>query len=368
MKVLGQYVVAQGSDRFYGWPANCGMWCWQTEESPKGEILVGFTEGYHLVDHGTHHAIDCDRPSALVFGRSYDGGETWTIERPQLNRVSKEAKAAMMESKPDDVVDEQWIPSLKEPLDFSAPGFAMMFHSLEVRYPSRSWFYYTYDKGHTWYGPYRMPTLRPAMSMRTDYTVLDSKTLYLGMTASRADGEEGVVLAGKLCDGGMRWEITGDIGEEPAEGFRIMPSTVLMPDGSIVCATRYCEEEDAGVKSVEIYRSTDNGANWEKTASLGDSCHPYAGNPPAMCLLDSGRLVVIYGKRDAPNGIIAHTSDDGGFNWSEPFYLRDDCDCKDMGYPKMVIRPDGMAVAAYYYTHTDAEPRFIGCTIFDPAD
>ena len=78
MKVLGQYVVAQGSDRFYGWPANCGMWCWQTEESPKGEILVGFTEGYHLVDHGTHHAIDCDRPSALVFGRSYDGGETWT--------------------------------------------------------------------------------------------------------------------------------------------------------------------------------------------------------------------------------------------------------------------------------------------------
>ena len=363
MKVLHQSVIAQAPDRFYGWPANCGMWCWPTEGSDKGEILVSFIEGYHLVDHGTSHAIDTERKRQTIFARSFDGGESWEIERPALPWPDVDA---LNEIAPDEIGDEQWIPSLKEPINFTAPGFAMMFQNMSTHYPSRSWFYFTYDKGHTWQGPFRVPTMFRATSLRTDYIVLDDKTLFVGFTASRPDGFEGTIYAAKLCDGGLRWEIHGKLGEEPGNSFHIMPSTCRMPDGSYISATRFCDK--AGVRRLEIFRSADDGQNWEMIATIGDSCSPTAGNPPAMCLLDDGRLLVVYGKRDTPHGMIAHASSDGGFTWSQPFYLRQDSECADLGYPRMIIRPDGMAVTAYYYSPTEDSLRFVGCTVFDPAE
>ena len=364
MKVLHQPIIAQAPDRFYGWPANCGMWSWTDPKSGQTEILLGMVEGYHLADHGQDHAIDRTRASHLAFARSLDGGITWTIEHPYLRMPDV---AALNNTPPDEEGDNAFIPMLDTPIDFSEEGFAMMFQNMSTHYPSRSWFYYTYDKGLTWKGPYRVPMFCRAMSMRTDYTVLDKDTLFLGMTGSRKDGFEGVCFAAKLTNGGLKWERLGNIGEEPVEdGFRIMPSTCRLPDGSYVCATRYCIK--FGVRRLEIFRSEDEGLSWTLTAKLGDSCAKTAGNPPAMCVLPDGRLLVVYGKRDAPHGMIAHTSSDGGYTWSEPFYLRSDSDCADLGYPRMIVRPDGIAVAAYYYSHSEDSLRFIGGTVFDPCE
>jgi len=34
----------------------------------------------------------------------------------------------------------------------------------------------------------------------------------------------------------------------------------------------------------------------------------------------------------------------------------------------MIVRPDGIAVAAYYYSHSEDSLRFIGGTVFDPCE
>lgn len=363
MKILHQAVIAQAQDRFYGWPANCGMWSWQNEQTNTTEILVGMIEGYHLVDHGTNHAINTELPRQTVFARSLDGGETWTIERPALPWPDVEQ---LEQTAPDEEGDNAFIPMLDHTIDFSTPGFALMFQNMSTHYPSRSWFYYTYDKGYTWNGPYRVPMMARAMSMRTDYTVLDKDTLLLGMTASREDGFEGVTFAGKLMDGGLKWEKLGDLGTEPVDGFRIMPSTCVLPDGSYVSATRCCIK--GGMRRLEIFKSVDQGKSWEMISTVGESTDPKAGNPPAMCLLSDGKLLLVWGKRDAPQGMIAHTSADGGYTWSEGFVLRQDASCADLGYPCMVVRPDGIAVTAYYYCHSEDSLRFIGGTVFDPSD
>src|SRR5437867_8655695 len=68
--------------RFGGWPANHGIWSW------GNEILVGFEAGF-FKDKAQGHAIDYARPAQHVLARSLDGGETWTIEKPDGLRPPK---------------------------------------------------------------------------------------------------------------------------------------------------------------------------------------------------------------------------------------------------------------------------------------
>ena len=62
--------------RYGGWPANHGIWNW------GNEILVGFELGYFKASE-ERHAIDRSRFREHVLARSLDGGETWTVERPE---------------------------------------------------------------------------------------------------------------------------------------------------------------------------------------------------------------------------------------------------------------------------------------------
>lgn len=367
MIVQNQSIVAKNKGRFYGWPANCGMWLWPGKDGDHDEILVGLVEGWHLQDHGNNHAIDTTKERTVIFSRSYDGGRTWTLERPELKQPDLEV---LNTTEPDDEKDAAVIPDCPGGIDFTAPGFAMMFQNMTTHYPSRSWFYVTQDKGHTWEGPYRVPMFCKAMSMRTDYMVLDKDTMLLGMTGSRDDGFEGITFYGKLSDGGKTWTRLGTMGEIHCDGFRIMPSTVRLPDGALLCATRYCEK--GGPRYIEMFRSDDEGQSWNAISRVGWTDDTHAGNPPAMQMLPDGRILLVYGQRQEPRGMVALTSTDG-VNWSEPFFIRRNAGSPDMGYPRMVIRSDGSAVAAYYYMmtthyydHDEEEERFIGATIFRP--
>src|SRR5581483_8598752 len=72
-------VVYKQAERFAGWPANHGIWSW------GNEIVVGFAAGYFNTRDPQHrqHAIDYQQPEEHLLARSLDGGETWTIEKPQ---------------------------------------------------------------------------------------------------------------------------------------------------------------------------------------------------------------------------------------------------------------------------------------------
>jgi hypothetical protein len=63
------------------------------------------------------------------------------------------------------------------------------------------------------------------------------------------------------------------------------------------------------------------------------------------------------------NEDIVIRSPDGGRTWSSEINLRDDGLNWDMGYPRMVQRPDGKLVTAYYYATASRPQQFIGVTI-----
>ena len=66
-------------------------------------------------------------------------------------------------------------------------------------------------------------------------------------------------------------------------------------------------------------------------------------------------------------------SSDEDVTWTDEMVLRGNDGANwDMGYPRIVQRPDGKVVAVYYYNHalSQNEPpyRYIAATIFDPSE
>jgi hypothetical protein len=64
-------------------------------------------------------------------------------------------------------------------------------------------------------------------------------------------------------------------------------------------------------------------------------------------------------------------SADNGKSWGKEFIIRDDFqsvdDWADLGYPRLVQRPDGKLVAMYYWATADHPQQFIAGSIWDPA-
>ena len=104
---------------------------------------------------------------------------------------------------------------------------------------AESFFYWSTDKCHSWNGPFAVPMLgRTGVAARTDYIVLGPQSCLMMLTANKADGKEGHVMAVKTADGGKTWRLACHLGAEPEVGFQIMPASVKLPSGSILTATR----------------------------------------------------------------------------------------------------------------------------------
>jgi len=325
--------------RFGGWPANNGVWVW------GNEILVGFSNGvFKPNDRG--HAIDGTKPSYLRYGRSKDGGETWSTEIPSF--LTEEGK----EREPGDSPGG---------FDFTHPDTALTFRMVSSgRGYSR--YYYSRDRGRNWQGPFKIPTYdRTGIASRTDYIVNGKHDLMAFTTAHKVNGREGRVFNIRTADGGKTWEFVSWIGPEPP-GFSIMPSSLRLSKSRILTTLR-CKDGDR--HWIESWVSDDDGKSWKylnEIASTGGS----VGNPASMIMLRDGRLATTYGYRSAPYGMRARLSSDKGLTWGEEIVLRDDAGCWDLGYPRTVQRADGKIVTIYYHNdHPDRE-RYIAATIWDP--
>jgi predicted neuraminidase len=96
------------------------------------------------------------------------------------------------------------------------------------------------------------------------------------------------------------------------------------------------------------------------------------GSPPAMTKMDDGRLALAYVYRsDYGSRLHLRFSEDQGETWGNEITLRSgDGATKDVGYPRMVQRPDGNLVIIYYWNNAlqpDTDPyRYIAATIVDP--
>lgn len=336
--------VWKETGRFGGWPANHGIWSW------GNEIVVGFSMGYFKRAKGGHN-VDGSKPSTSGQSRSADGGLTWS---------------APVEFKP-------LPPTSLDNIDFTAPGFAM---TVRPEHQSRGFskFYISPDKAATWHGPYEFtPFGLKFMAGRTDYIIngpRDMLAFLSGADASTTPGE-GRVFCARTRDGGKTWTFEGWVTPNPPNpGWFIMPSTVKLPDGSLVCAVRaWTKISGKGKAWIQVYSSRDGGKTWDL---LGDATEHLGGfgNPPALLRLKDGRLALSYGYRMAPSGIRARLSTDNGKTWGKEIILRDDGACFDLGYCRAVQRPDGKICTVYYHNAAKSEAEmtevFIGATVWDP--
>ena len=351
-----QHVTVYREDgRFGGWPANHGIWNW------GDEILVGFSRGYYK-DLGLRHNIDRDRPEEHVLARSTDGGESWQLEHPNEHGMLFGYGPSLHGTELPDVTIPQ-LAELTEPIDFTHPDLALTVRMSDVHGgPSR--FHVSYDKGHTWSPPYRLPMFgQQGVAARTDYIVNGPKDCLLFLTASKSNGREGRPLCVRTTDGGLTWDMVSWIGDEPrGHGhFAIMPSTVRLGPMELLTSVRIRQGEH---RWIDTYRSTDDGQSWQYAGKGAEDTG--IGNPPSMILLEDGRVCLTYGYRAEPYSIRARISEDGGQTWGEEIILREDGAGRDLGYPCSVQRPDGKVVTVYYFQDHQNPYRFIGATIWQP--
>lgn len=334
-------VVYKEPGRFGGWPANSGVWSW------GNEIVVGFISGYFMKKE-KGHAIDDDRPSFNWQARSLDGGETWTIEKPEILTPFYQG-GKQPEECPGGI-------------NFTHPDFSLTCRRSGIHEGAVSWFYYSEDRCRNWNGPFKIPMFgQKGIAARTDYVVLNRDECLVFLTSTKSDGHEGRPFCARMLDGGKAWEFVSWIGSEP-EGYSIMPSSVHLSGSQLLVAIRRAEGEKCWI---ENYISDNWGRTWSFLNRPVEDTGP-VGNPASMIKLKDGRICITYGYRSFPYGMRARLSSDNGVTWSEEIILRDDAGCWDLGYPRTVQRDDGKIVTIYYYNDHKDEERYIAATIWDP--
>jgi hypothetical protein len=353
--------------RFGGWPANHGIWIWENE------ILVGFGKGYYKDLGLERHNIDREKPEEHLFARTLDGGETWTIEDPSKDGIMI-ARGNALHGTETNLDHLKPITKLEEPMDFSQPGFVLKFWMLDSN-TGPSIFYYSNDKGHKWKGPFSLAVDSIVkISARNDYLIEDKNSCMAFFTSAKSDDKEGRVFCARTDDGGLSWQFVSWVGEEPENGFRIMPSTVRISDNELIITSRVRNESKSenefslknqkNSRYIDSWLSNDNGKNWKFLGKLVENLGE--GNPPSLIKLKDGRLCLTYGYRAEPFSICAKISNDNGRTWCDEIVLRNDGSGRDIGYVRSVQRPDGKVVTIYYFQDKEQPERYIGCTIWNP--
>ncbi len=332
-------VVFQHPGRYGGWPANHGLWSWGSE------AVVGFTAAWYK-PNTAGHAVDREKRFEDWQSRTLDSGETWSIEKPPLTTNA------------DNHVPH--LTQLGEPLDFTSPGFAMMFGMTGI-HGGPAWLYASADRCRTWSKPFAFAVDGiGGLAPRTNYLVYGKRECIMFGSASKADKREGRVFCARTTDGGINWTLLSLIGPEPA-GYMIMPSVVRLTDSRLLVAIRHKDPDKQG--SIDFYLSEERGVSW-KPFGIIDNLG--GGNPPALVKLADGRLAITYGYRAKPWGVRARISMDQGRTWGEEMVLRDDALTGDLGYPVAYQRPDSRVVSIYYFNGPRDEDRTIQATIWQP--
>jgi hypothetical protein len=247
-------------------------------------------------------------------------------------------------------------------VDLTAPDLAIMCARSGLHAGAVSWFYVSQDRCRTWAGPYRLPMFgQTGVAARTDVVPLGRSSALVFLTAAKPSGREGRVFCARTTDGCGSFSFQSWVTPEP-KGYTIMPSSVRLADGQLLCAVR-CREGDQCW--IDLYASDDDGLTWSYRSRPAPDTGS-GGNPPALIRLRDGRLCLTYGYRDQPFGMRAQLSADAGRTWGPAVVLRDGAGNHDLGYPRSVQRADGQVVTVYYWNDTADSERYIAATVWRP--
>jgi hypothetical protein len=151
--------------RYYGFPANGGIWSWGSE------ILVQYRGGEFQDKPIGSHDINYNKPIIVERSRSFDGGLTWTQHTTVPIQITEPGFAGPAGGKfPEFGPPLKGVPAVARPIDFADPDTILHF----------SWggyLYYSTDRGVTWKGPFQLPRFdMVSWQLRADYLVEDKNT------------------------------------------------------------------------------------------------------------------------------------------------------------------------------------------------
>ena len=201
------------------------------------------------------------------------------------------------------------------------------------------------DNGVTFGEIYKSPITSPHGPIELS----DGSLLWVGRTFN--DGDEAMkkdrIEAHRInLDGSM--EFLGAI-EDIMDGDSVVlscePDAIELEDGRIVVHIRAQGDKEAPIFTIYQSVSEDGGVSWSKpTALLGR----LGGAPPHIIKSSSGMLICTYGYREAPYGIKAMFSSDGGNTWETDLNIYVNGVNKDLGYPSTVELSDGSFLTVFY--------------------
>lgn len=354
-QVLDHVVVASEQGRYFGWPANNGLWSWDNGR----ELLVGHTDGPYNAEGGFHRI---GHPQLTKLARSLDGGKTWTSEDPD-NFVGKDGEP---QPSPGNI-------------NFGHPDFALRVSATGYHGNNDpvGRFFISYDRGRTWEGSYRFNQLHEAeelkgmqITARTSYLVTGPNSAQIILTASNPElefaGRRDKPFVAETTDGGKTFNFISWVVPWSDDCNRAaMPSTVRMDDGRIIVAVRVRNPRDEGLQNwIDTHISEDNGRTWSFLSKVGET-GLHNGNPAGLAVLEDGRLACTYANRDLRQMLVRFSSDDGA-TWGEEIVIRDNPHTYDMGYPQMLQNADGKMVSIYYLAREERPHSYIEAAIFQP--
>lgn len=368
-------VLYRNEEEFAAWPYTNGFW--ETRQC----IVANFMKlkaNYGSPDNISHDAIGGGTagPLQVVSLRSFDRGQTWDAEPPQVHEFRR------IHPSEHDGSGE----SLAElgPLDFTDPDTLVWTTSSAFGTPeSRPYVRVSKDAGRNWSRPYRVPLDGlPSISGNASQMVRPDGRSLLFLTMISKDGWSRRPLVYGSVPDGSGWRFLSFITpkEDPfgaADGdwqctYRFgghrwfYPRGMMLPNGRILCTLR-SQRDPTGVMWTELYYSDDGGLTWGFLSRINDF-----GAPGSLTRMADGRLVCVYGFRLPPFGIRAVVSEDEGRTWGPEIVLRTDGGSWDLGYPNAFEAEPGR-VSAIYYFNSSEDPiqanggvRHIAQTTFSP--
>lgn len=324
---------------YAGWPANHGAWQW------GDEFLVGFIRGTYKVG-GIHNITGV---LEKVQARSLDGGQTWTVEEPNVEFSSAHSQKPSPYFELNDAIIR-----VCGCYDYGGEDCNPL-----------GGFYASLNRGKIWSGAFTFDGIEKQFSPpmhNTSRTCTPGKNLVLLSRATKKHWGSDEIICVKH-DG----RLFGLISTVCADDSRaVMPAAAWMPSGAIVVVARRRGTKRPG-GWIDAFRSIDEGRTWQFTSHVADTGVDN-GNPPAL-IEHEGILYCAYGNRSL-RGIYVNVSHDEGKTWHH-YTTRGIAGLRtagksDIGYPRLFKRSDGRLVCVYYWASAEYPQQRIVATAFDP--
>lgn len=314
---------------YAGWPANHGAWQW------GNEFLVGFIRGEHTLV-GMHNVKG---RLEKVLARSLDGGETWSVEIPN---VDFEAKAVT-----------------------AAPAFDLNKTIIRVcggydhggeKCAKLGGFYLSCDRGKIWEGAFSFDGVAiPVNQHNTSRTCVLDQLVFLSAAVERHWGSDYTFC---VMHDGKKFIPKSTVCFDNARA--VMPAVARIGNRIVVALRRRGTRRPGGW--IDAVYSDDEGATWSSPVHVAETGSDN-GNPPSL-IVSKGKLFCAYANRSSKTVEVMQSTD--GVSWTAAAELRRG-NASDIGYTRLFRRDDGKLVCVYYWTEEFEKAQRIEVTIFEPS-